>query len=138
MEVISTIKSDIKYIKGLNPGAQVGIRGSLVRGTKGPHKNYAPFDSDDYDIDIFIVSVELADYFPPNKQLRDVSKNPDLAELGFLDIQKGLAEKLHANPLLGGFRDGTMNFRIMRPHESEALLREANNYQAYILFLDER
>ena len=59
---VKNILEDFKEkIRKIDPDAQIGFRGSVATGHKGPHKGNAPFDPNDFDIDVFIKSDKLFD-----------------------------------------------------------------------------
>ena len=70
------------------PSAKIGFRGSLARGTKGPHKGNAPFDPDDFDIDAFVVSDELAGLFGKGSKWRDLDQIDE-----FRDVAANIEEQ---------------------------------------------
>ncbi|WP_202112982.1 hypothetical protein [Gilliamella sp. Lep-s35] len=63
-------------IKKLDPNAQIGFRGSAATGVKGPHKGNVPFDPQNFDIDVFVVSDKLydSDVFSKNDWWRGMRK----------------------------------------------------------------
>jgi RHS repeat-associated protein len=109
-------------LKQAFPEAAVGFRGSLARGRKGPHKGFAPFDPNNFDVDAFIVSDELAARVPPNRQ-------------GFRDLQKAgrqerklvddLGRRLSAIP---GIRQEKMTVRIFSDDEFARKVRLDERY----------
>ena len=76
--VSNTMRLYLDTIKSIAPDAQIGFRGSLDCGTKGPHKDNLPFDPASFDVDAFIVSDELAAQFPSNKWFRSGNDIPHL------------------------------------------------------------
>lgn len=102
----------VSEIKALDPKAVVGFRGSLARGRKGPHKNNAPFDPNDFDVDAYIVSDVLAKSFPPKTSFRDGRDIPKIAK-----IQRRLSNSLSQSPAFAGWRDKFINFRIFTDDE---------------------
>jgi filamentous hemagglutinin len=98
-----TVQPHLDNILNLDPQAQIGIRGSLVRGTKGPHKGNAPFDPDDFDVDAFIVSDELAARFTRRQsRFRDGRNIPEINE-----VQSSIESSLRSNDLFSGLRKTT-------------------------------
>jgi len=91
--VQSTMSPAVKKIKGIDPDAKVGYRGSLATGQKGPHKGNAPFDPTDFDIDAFIVSDKLASKFKPEIKWRSGTKINEIEQLQ-IQIDKSLKESL--------------------------------------------
>ena len=79
--VNNTISPYLSSIKRLASDAQVGFRGSLARGTKGPHKGNAPFDPTNFDVDAFIVSDQLAARFSSREWFRSGSRIPELKSI---------------------------------------------------------
>ena len=89
--------------------AKFGIRGSLVTGEKGPHKGYALFDPNDYDVDAYIVSDKLAALIPPNRNgFRSGGRLPDIA-----NVQATIQQLLQSIP---GYR-GQFTFRVFSTAE---------------------
>jgi len=97
-----TVQSHLKSIKQFDSEAQVGIRGSLVRGTKGPHKGNVPFNPDDFDVDAFIVSDKLAEQFPRGVPFRSGNTIDEIA-----NIQQSIDKALRQNKLFSGLRKTT-------------------------------
>jgi filamentous hemagglutinin len=98
------------------PGAKVGFRGSLARGTKGRHKRGDPFDPSNYDVDAFVVSDDLAALVPKNA---DGFRN-----LARLTEHRGLvgrvAEQIKAIP---GVRQGdTFKVRVYSEAEFRSIV----------------
>ncbi|MDQ0227741.1 LXG domain-containing protein [Metabacillus niabensis] len=91
--VQSTMSPAVKKIKGIDPDAKVGYRGSLATGQKGPHKGNAPFDPTDFDIDAFIVSDKLASKFKPEIKWRSGTRINEIEQLQ-IQIDKSLKESL--------------------------------------------
>ena len=108
--VANTISPYLSDIRRLAPDAQVGFRGSLARGTKGPHKGNAPFDPSNFDIDAFIVSDELAARFPSREWFRSGNKIPELA-----NIQQKIGTSLRSQ--FSGLRNEPFTFRIFTTDE---------------------
>ena len=74
--IISKLREnvDLSTVHRLDPDAQIGIRGSLATGRKGPHKGNAPFDPNNFDVDAFIVFDKLAGQFSNKEWFRDGAK----------------------------------------------------------------
>src|SRR5690606_24981134 len=91
-----------------------GFRGSLARGTKGAHKGGAPFDPEDFDVDAFIISDELAAAIPKDAK--------GFRNLGRLSEHQGLiktiSDKLRAIP---GHRDQAVKIRVFSADEFRKL-----------------
>jgi hypothetical protein len=69
-------------IKNLFSDSKVGYRGSLATGQKYNNGNPLPFNPDDFDVDAFIVSDELAALYPPNTVFRDARvKSTEIANI---------------------------------------------------------
>ncbi len=82
-ESIKILSPYVTRIASQQPGARVGIRGSLIRGyahPAKPNRGGLPFDVNEFDIDMFIVSDELAAKWPAHKNIRKVNsvKTPEL------------------------------------------------------------
>ena len=132
--VAEVLQSEMSFIRSLDPNAQIGVRGSLARGTKGQGKNFAPFDPNDYDVDAFIVSDELSAFFPSSKRLRDARRNASLEELGMKDAMDRIESKLRSHPDLQGIReDELFSFRIMTHGESSNYIFNDQDPQYFII-----
>jgi len=116
--VEDTLAPYASKLKKLYPDVRIGYRESLARGYKGPHKvdangNPLPFDPNDFDIDAFIVSDELAAKFASHEKWRSGNKIPQLKELQY-EIQQQLKNSL------SGLRKGEpFEFRIWTKAEFE-------------------
>ncbi len=98
------------------PDAQVGIRGSLARGTKGPHKANAPFDPGNFDVDAFIVSDDLAGLVSKDKQgFRNLARLPQ-----FRGLVRDIGKQLQSIP---GIRPDTFKVRVFSTKEFEAAVK---------------
>ena len=103
------------------PDAKVGIRGSLARGTKGPHKGGALFDPTNFDVDAFIVSDKLAGMVPPNAQgFRNLARKPE-----FGGLVRSIGEQLKKIP---GIRPDTFKVRVFSAKEFEATVKANERY----------
>src|SRR5262249_23605903 len=93
------------------PDATVGYRGSLARGTKGPHKGNAPFDPTSFDVDAFIVSDSLSREVPANRRnFRSARRDSRL-----VGIQNAIDRELRGK--FAGLRDEPFTFRIFSTEE---------------------
>jgi RHS repeat-associated protein len=110
-------------IRSKVPGAQVGYRGSLATGMKGPHKvgprgERLPFDPQDFDVDAFIVSDELAAKIPSAPGgFRSMRTLP-----GARSMQSRIQTELEES--LPGLRaDEEFTFRVWTQQEFETKVR---------------
>jgi hypothetical protein len=109
-EVAEIIAPHLDAIRRLDPNAQVGFRGGLARGKKGPHKKYAPFDPADFDVDAFIISDELANRFSRREWFRSGSRIPEIQNIQ-QQIDRVLRERFP------GLRDEEFTFRVWKTQE---------------------
>lgn len=92
------------------PDAKVGFRGSLARGTKGPHKGGGPFDPTDFDVDAFIVSDELAAAIPKDRN--------GFRNLGRIAEHRSLIESISTKlRSIAGHRNEPVKFRVFSTEE---------------------
>jgi RHS repeat-associated protein len=75
-------------LKAIDPDALIGIRGSLARGYKGPHKGNDPFNEGEFDVDAFIISDKI-DKIPAS-----VRKAADVASGEISALHQGLKENI--------------------------------------------
>ena len=134
-----------RRLRELDPNVKIGVRGSLARGFKGLQKNdpvtgaRVPFNPDDFDVDAFIVSDEIAEFFG-DKKVRIARNNPELDEL--FDITRAQDEidnVLRKNPAFRGLREfkktgkglqrEPFTFRVFTESEVINLLYEKNNLE---------
>ena len=99
-------------IRQLDRNALVGFRGSIKRGYKGPRKSNDPFDSENFDVDGFVVSDTLAAKIPPARGARFVTpqNSPALATEQQL-VDKQLRAKLP------GLKSQSFTFRVFTYEE---------------------
>ena len=103
------VPGGVPQVHRLDPDAQIGIRGSLATGRKGPHKGNAPFDPNNFDVDAFIVSDKLAGQFSNKEWFRDGAK------VGLSQLGTDLYNQLRSLPEFAGMRPesrGRITFRI--------------------------
>jgi hypothetical protein len=100
----------------------VGFRGSLARGTKGPHKGFAAFDPNDFDVDAFIASDRLAGQIPKVRGFRSGGRFDEFAR-----IQRSIDAALRDEPEFGGLRSGRFTFRVFSTAEVQRLLENGDN-----------
>jgi filamentous hemagglutinin len=93
-----------------------GLRGSLAKGVKGPHKVWQPFDPTSFDIDAFIVSNRLAERF---KGIR-ARWGSQLEEIR--SIEKEINRILREMPEFSGLRKNGFSFRIYTTEEARKFL----------------
>jgi hypothetical protein len=93
--------------------AQIGIRGSMIRGLKGPQKGFEPFDPNKFDVDAFIISDKLA----AAKNTKNVRGFRFSIDKEITTIQKDIQRSLKAQfPGLKGGKD-KFSFRIFTQQE---------------------
>ncbi|MFZ6044713.1 LysM peptidoglycan-binding domain-containing protein [Pseudomonas sp. CR3202] len=111
-----TVQPHLKAISDFDADALVGFRGSLARGFKGPHKENAPFDPQNFDVDAFIVSDKIASQFGSKVKFRSGSVIDGLAK-----VQGAIDASLRQNPVFSGLRDESFTFRIFTHKEIQNL-----------------
>jgi hypothetical protein len=109
-QVADAMQPHLDAIKSIAPDAEVGFRGSLARGRKGPHKGNAPFDPSAFDVDAFIVSDELAAKYPRNTWFRAGDQIPELQS-----AQSQIGSILQEQ--LPGLKDEPFTFRVFTSDE---------------------
>ena len=111
-------------IKKLKPNAQIGFRGSASTSVKGPHKGNVPFDPQNFDIDVFVVSDKLydSDVFSKNDWWRGIRKT------GAGDIVNKMEQAFIDS--FSGYRfdpKKTMDIRIFKSGKIGSLIDEGAN-----------
>ncbi|MBJ8452322.1 hypothetical protein I6M90_17475 [Acinetobacter bereziniae] len=120
--VESTMKKYEDDIKRLDPNASIGYRGSLASGYKNSiTKGEAPFNSNDFDFDAFIISEYLANDPTYTNRRRDGS---EIAEIK--TIEDKIDSELRSKPCLKGMRSESFGFRIFKNHELDDLSRKGD------------
>jgi RHS repeat-associated protein len=123
---------DPERILDRDPDALVGLRGSLVRGSKGEHKGNAPFDPGDFDVDAFIISDRLAAQFPrkvgnQKVRFRDAGRLGRVDDPGsFYNYQKDVEAMLRKLPNFRGLRADPFTFLVRTHDEAEKQLNEGD------------
>ena len=119
---IQTLRPHVAFLKRLDPDVRVGFRGSLAKGYKGPHKNFGPFDGDDFDVDAFIVSDKLAAQFPKGTRARWGSA----LDLGENEAQ--IQEQLSNANGMGGLRKEGFGWRIFTRDEASKMQNDGDTH----------
>ena len=103
----------------------------MARGTRGGNKS-GPFLPSDFDVDAFIVSDELAQFF--SNRFRTFRKTSELTEFGVTDIVNSIDEALRANPVIGpDLRPDPFDFRIFTQFEiNDLLATQVDEVQEFI------
>jgi RHS repeat-associated protein len=99
-------------IRGVDPDAIVGYRGSIARGYKGAHKNNDPFDPSEFDVDGFIVSDRIAATLRVHAGSRFLRSGSDPT---LRMEQKAVDQALRSK--LEGMKPGAFRFRIYTTEE---------------------
>nr|WP_261282402.1 RHS repeat-associated core domain-containing protein [Serratia fonticola] len=134
-ELDKILSGSLDDILKIDPEAQIGYRGSLATGVKGPHKlnpdgSRKTFDPTDFDVDAFVVSDKLADAVKPNRiNFRDGSRHPDINR-----IQSEMDTLMRNNPAFSGLRSDKLVLRIFSKAEMAKKLNRGE--QVYILKRD--
>lgn len=114
-EIINILAKSVSSVKTLDAEAIVGLRGSVVTGTK--FKSGAPFNLADFDVDAFIVSDNLALKYKPGVQFRDGNRVKEL---------KGISNELESIfSQYGGYRTDAkkpFTFRIFTTAEFQKIM----------------
>ena len=105
------VSTNSRQILSMFPDAKIGVRASLGRGFKGPHKKNAPFDPDDFDVDAFIVSDDLAKLIPANGNRFRSAREIDSLQ----PIQDRIDRLLRSE--LDGLRSEPFTFRVFTQEE---------------------
>lgn len=79
-QVDDLILPNVNQIKNIYSDSKVGYRGSLATGQKYNNGNPLPFDANDFDVDAFIVSDQLAAQIG-NKQFRNARDIDEISDL---------------------------------------------------------
>ncbi|WNJ97894.1 RHS repeat-associated core domain-containing protein [Vibrio ruber] len=153
-EIISAIEKEMQpvmdYIHKLDPDAQLGFRGSLASGVKGPHKldqnmGRVPFDGNvayklnkqtgsyeafngpqGYDLDLFVVSDKLASRFKKVDWFKNLTaKDPKLR-----GILESVRESLNNSHSVKGLKQESIDIRVWTKKEINIKLGK-NDVQAY-------
>jgi YD repeat-containing protein len=110
------VQPHLDTITQLDADALVGFRGSLARGFTGSHKGGGPFNSNDFDVDAFIVSDQLAGSFNSRVPFRSGAAIPQVGE-----VQQAIDSSLRQSPAFSGLRDEPFTFRIYTQQEIQRL-----------------
>ncbi len=113
------LSASAERIRKIDPKAVVGFRGSTARGYKGPHKENAPFDPEDFDVDAFVVSDRMAVKIGIDKSFRAASVN-DFPEL--VQEQQAIESILRAQ--FKGLKSEPFTFRV---YTSKEFLKKVTN-----------
>jgi hypothetical protein len=119
-ELDGVMQPHLATIRGLDPDAVVGLRGSLASGLRSQGKG--PFDPGDFDVDAFIVSDRLAGQFRRREWWRSGSR------IGEIDaVQRSIDSTLRQSPNFAGMRSDPFTFRIYTQREWANLQRRSDS-----------
>ncbi|MDM5181348.1 DUF6531 domain-containing protein [Massilia sp. DJPM01] len=140
-QIEAAVQPSIERILALDPTAKIGFRGSLVDGLKNPTKlgpdgervafdgivatkGGKPYDGPQgYDIDLFVISDDLAAQFPKKTFFKDISKLDESLNDTFKDLETTMKD----NPVLEGMKSELPVFRVFTK-EQIARKQETQHY----------